>query len=57
MDMVKRFKSLVPCIGLTILAVMILTTYGVGVYTAFYEALSDVSTLLDVTKWQHLSYG
>jgi len=57
MDKLKRFKSLILCIGLTALPVLIITLYGISLYTAFYDCLMDINTLLDVTKWQHLSHG
>ena len=57
MDKLERFKSLIPCMGLSVLLALVITLYGLGVYTALYDSFKDISTLLDVTKWQHLSYG
>ena len=57
MDKLEKLKSLILCMGLSVLVVLVITLYGLGIYTALYDSFKDVSTLLDVTKWQHLSYG
>jgi hypothetical protein len=57
MNKVNRLKSLILCIGFGVSPLLLITIYWLGIYTALYDFLNDLSFLLDITNWRVLRYG
>jgi len=54
MNNVNRFEILLQILGVSTLWLLIFSFYYMGIYLALYDSLVDISTLLDIAKWQHL---
>lgn len=57
MDKRNRFKNLILFMAFSILPVMVISLYGLSIYTVLYDCLVDITTLVDITKWQRMNYG
>ena len=57
MNELERYKYLLQILGVCTLVLLSFSLYTLGIYTLLYDSLQDVSTLIDITKWQAMNYG
>ncbi len=57
MNELKRFKYLLQILGICSLILIFFSFYTLGIYTLLHDSITDVSTLIDITKWKRMNYG
>ncbi len=56
MDKLNRLKYLLCCGGLSTFIVLVVTLYGLAVYSSLTDVFSSLTPLLDPANWKFLAF-